>query len=156
MNSDELFDEYVELICEQLARGRSVTMAARGQSMWPFIRDGDTVKIVPVSGPISLGDVVCVRRDQTIVLHRVASIAAGERLLTWGDALPAADDWISMKAVHGVVQSLRRAGRPIPLMKGKSALVAARTLGHARRRWKRFTWTRLGILRRLVQDRRHE
>ena len=69
---DELFDEYVELICEQLARGRSVTMAARGQSMWPFIRDGDTVKIVPVSGPISL--VMLFVSDETRQSYYIGSL----------------------------------------------------------------------------------
>ncbi|MEE2789489.1 MAG: S24/S26 family peptidase [Myxococcota bacterium] len=156
MNSDALCDQYLELMCEQLARGQSVKMTARGHSMWPFIRDADTVKIVPISEPISCGDVVCVRRDHTIILHRVVAIDDRGRLLTWGDALPSADGWISMTAVYGIAHSLWRSGQPRTLVKGRRALVAARILGNGRRQLKRFSRTRLGIFRRFGQDRRHE
>ncbi|MEE2788684.1 MAG: S24/S26 family peptidase [Myxococcota bacterium] len=156
MNVDALIDHYVDLICEQLVHGQTVIITARGQSMWPFIQDDDRVQIAPRPARIKLGDVVCVKRGETLILHRVTRVASEHAITTWGDALPASDGWSPMTAVYGIVQRVWRRGRPIPMFRGTSVMVAARILGQGRRQFKRFERSRLGIQRLLSHHGRHE
>ena len=58
---------------ELLARGQAVQFVARGQSMWPFIMDGDTVRVEPLVHPPRIGDVVLLERTETGPLHRIVA-----------------------------------------------------------------------------------
>lgn len=82
---------------EHLAAGRDLTTQVSGHSMWPFLRDGQRVRIVRAER-IQLGDVVLVA--QPLVLHRVIAIA-GDRLTLKGDARPRADGAVDRAQVIG-------------------------------------------------------
>jgi hypothetical protein len=77
---------------EQLARGVSVQLTARGGSMWPFLLPGDVLTLTP-GRRARLGDVVLVEHPgvEFGVVHRVVAALPG-RVLTKGDALPRTDD----------------------------------------------------------------
>jgi hypothetical protein len=80
-------------IRERLAAGETPSFPARGHSMWPTLRDGDAVRIVPLrpGGP-GLGEIVLAVTPVGLVLHRVIARRSGAVLLK-GDARPAADGW---------------------------------------------------------------
>jgi hypothetical protein len=100
----------ISLAREQLARGVSVQLTARGGSMWPFLLPGDVLTLTP-GGRARLGDVVLVEMPgvEFGVLHRVVSILPG-RVLTKGDALPRVDGWARRERVIARVTRVRRAG----------------------------------------------
>ena len=69
--------------------GKVSRMKVRGHSMYPLLRDGDTL-VVRHGREIARGDVVvCLRGDETVV-HRVIRIARN-RVLTKGDNVPGFD-----------------------------------------------------------------
>lgn len=74
---------------QHLAAHPSLVIAAQGHSMWPFIRDGQRVRIVPAPH-IRIGDVVLVEAPSALVLHRVIALD-GQTVTTKGDARPSPD-----------------------------------------------------------------
>ena len=130
----------LELLEELLARGKPVTVRARGGSMWPALRDGDvlTLRKIPQgldlqgpkyffsSGKITQGldlqalkhrEVVAVRCGDALVIHRAVR-RWGAVVVLRGDACPAPDGAFPLAAVLGRVVAVRRAGRPVPLRRG--------------------------------------
>ena len=61
------------LVCEAtLLRGLTMRFQARGQSMQPNVRNGDTVEVAPISaGNPERGDIVLTRGRAGFRLHRV-------------------------------------------------------------------------------------
>jgi hypothetical protein len=109
-------EAYVELACEQLTRARVLHTRAAGYSMWPSLRVGQRVRILPCpSEPAVLGDVVLVARGPKLVLHRVVGVRPNAVLLQ-GDALPRPDGWVPRTALLG------RLGRsPLDALLGRLA-----------------------------------
>lgn len=72
-----MFPEVAKLISE----GKSVTMKVKGNSMLPFIKDGDTVKLVKTDH-LKLYDIVLaqIEGDQ-YVLHRIICMKDNQLLL---------------------------------------------------------------------------
>ena len=61
MRSKDLYidvEDFFDISEEILGKGKQFSFRARGTSMSPFIREGDTVIISPLSGPISIGDII--------------------------------------------------------------------------------------------------
>jgi hypothetical protein len=100
------------------AKGRLFRFNVGGHSMAPFIRDGDTVTLSPLSTrPPSPGDVVAFLHPETkgLCLHRVVSVHQGLCLLQ-GDNLPTEPDgFIPQEAIFGKVAGVERGGRQIRL-----------------------------------------
>src|SRR5918992_992749 len=71
--------EFLETLGEVLAQGHRVRFRARGWSMYPAIRDGDTVtvELVDVSD-IRRGDVLLCQLGHTVVAHRLVRIIRSE------------------------------------------------------------------------------
>lgn len=77
-----------------LLNGDCIYLNARGRSMYPFIKDGDIIKIAPIKKrPIRMGDIVAVDKktegDGWFLVHRVVKIledSGREFYLTKGDA----------------------------------------------------------------------
>lgn len=116
----------------QLSAGETPSFVATGHSMWPTIRDGDTVAIAPLppAGP-RLGDIVLAVTPGGLVLHRVIALSPGRALLK-GDANPRPDGWCPFDQLAGRLP-------PNPLGPLRVALTratgpcAARVLGLLRR-----------------------
>jgi len=104
-------DEATALIVDLLARGHAVQFRARGDSMYPVIRDDDLLHVEP-SQPIARGDVVLVLAERGLTAHRVIS-RRGTTLVTRGDNAPAPDDPCDAAQVLGKVLYAERDGRHV-------------------------------------------
>jgi hypothetical protein len=67
-----------------LQNGNNLRFQAHGNSMAPFIRDGDTIHLQQ-SGSYALGDVVLLRNNQMLLVHRIVAITQ-DGVTTRGDA----------------------------------------------------------------------
>ncbi len=77
--------EFLGLAEEILARGKPFRFRAQGKSMSPFIKDGDTVTLVP-DKKADVGDVVLFKTDEgRLYLHRIVK-KAESGIVTRGDA----------------------------------------------------------------------
>ena len=116
MRDSELFSAIVE---QALAAGTPVQFRAEGDSMYPTIRDGESVTVAPVrASAIARGDVVLFRHGRRVLAHRVVgvTISGSERFFELrGDAKAAADGLVHAGAIVGKVMHVRRRGRVIPL-----------------------------------------
>ena len=91
--------------------GEALRFTARGQSMWPYLRDGDVVEILPRKLPVSVGDIVFVPNVEFGQLHRVIALDRCGRALVRGDALHEPDGWFDLKQISGVLGTVVRRGR---------------------------------------------
>jgi signal peptidase I len=97
-----------------LREGARVRFTATGNSMRPFLHDGDIVELVPLdrSGP-DVGQIVLVSRDESsYVLHRVVRIL-GDRIFLAGDAHGYWKEPFSRESLLGRVVALQRGQRVI-------------------------------------------
>lgn len=107
---------FVELAGFLLEQGTAVKFRATGNSMQPFIRDGDVVLAVPLGAhSISRGDVLLYTTQAgKIVVHRVIRKGRNGCLLPKGDAAPWSNEsWIDPASVWGRVVRVERHGRQI-------------------------------------------
>lgn len=95
------------LALRQLARGESVTLRARGASMWPWLLDGDVLTLQPRTGPPRLGEIVLLRQGDFGVIHRVVGRLGG-RYAVKGDALPRLDGLFPAADLPARVSEVRR------------------------------------------------
>ena len=98
-----------------LGNGTVITFKAGGQSMWPFIKNMDTVTLAPVSGRhIGMGEVVGYIHPGTgrFLIHRVIKKVTCFYYIK-GDNCREADGWIEMNRVKGVLISINRDGLPV-------------------------------------------
>ena len=66
---------FPELISEVLARGHHVRFRAPGRSMYPTIREGETITVQPVSSSaVRTGDIILYRWEKAVIAHRVIRI----------------------------------------------------------------------------------
>jgi signal peptidase I len=95
------------VIVDLLASGHAVQFQARGDSMYPLIRDSDYLHVEPCE-VVRVGDVVLVLAERGLTAHRV--LVVGEVVVTRGDNAPAADDPVSREKVLGKVTAVVRGG----------------------------------------------
>lgn len=111
--------EFLELSNEILNRGSYLRFRARGESMHPFIRDGDILKVKPVEvSEIKLGDVVFYRTERRIVAHRVIKKTFNNGkafLVTKGDSSPSSDNPVYPEDLLGKVVTVKRNGLSLRL-----------------------------------------
>ena len=91
------------LIQNFVADGTPFVFVARGRSMTPFIKDGDSVLIKPCSSGVRIGDVVLLRSgDRNLLLHRVIK-RKENGIITRGDACIADDGYCCREDIMGRV-----------------------------------------------------
>ena len=100
------------------SKGRAC-LRVSGNSMWPWIRPGDTL-LVASERPerLRIGEVALVSRSGFLCVHRVVGRVrkAGQLcLVTQGDAFPAPDAPVSTDEVLGRVLAIKRGRRWIKL-----------------------------------------
>lgn len=88
-------DIKLELLLDALKSGRPQTMVARGASMWPALRDGDTVELTTFDGVPPLGAIVAVWSTGRFLIHRACGVRSDGALLLKGDNNPWPDGWFS-------------------------------------------------------------
>lgn len=131
LNNDLLFDNIVQLLSD----GLSVTLRAKGNSMYPFIRGGRDSVVLSRSVRARVGDIVLVRIPSSgYVLHRIRRID-GDRLLLMGDGNLRATERCRQDEVLAVAVKIIRNGRCVDCfsMRERSLAAAWRVLLPVRR-----------------------
>ncbi|MBN1127980.1 MAG: S24/S26 family peptidase [Chitinispirillaceae bacterium] len=88
----------------------SCVVTVGGKSMWPFIRSGDRVKIVPRSGEPEPGSVAALFCEDRLLVHRIVQCSSQGFLLA-GDSSPGSFSRVAVNDIAGIVVSCERAGR---------------------------------------------
>ena len=112
------------MIVDLLERGHAVQFEARGDSMYPLIRDHDYLHVVPAEH-VRVGDIVLVLAERGLTAHRVIAEREG-RIVTRGDNAPAADEPIAREKVLGKVTSVIRNGRKVNMRMWSAATASCR------------------------------
>ena len=97
-----------------LSAGAAFQFTAFGASMLPFIKNGDTLTLLPYKCKPKTGDVAAfVRRDiQKLVVHRIVGRHRGEYIFK-GDNCSDLDGIINEKDILGYVVSVQRQKRDV-------------------------------------------
>jgi len=130
-------EAFADLSREILGKGKSLRFRARGNSMWPLVRDGDILLVRPIgTGEVRLGDLVLFHTGKgNVVVHRVVRCDAGRggmRYLVQGDAGSGPDGLIPAAQVQGRVTSLEREGVAIDLQHAASRALSRLAVVRAR------------------------
>ena len=121
--SDDMVDEvkmFPELISEVLDRGHDVRFSAPGRSMYPTIKEDETITVQPVT-PLAVqkGDIILYRWEKGVIAHRIVGIektnGGASRFILRGDASGAQDEWVMPEQVMGKVVTVDRGRRCIDL-----------------------------------------
>ncbi len=115
--------DFVELAADILSKGDMLRFRAHGGSMYPFIKNGDIIKVKPMeASAIRVGDVIFYRSVRgRLFAHRVIKVDAQHgrvALVTKGDSVSSADPLVHPKQVLGQVVAIRRGERTIKLDRG--------------------------------------
>ncbi len=110
-----------------LRAGRPFAFEAHGNSMSPFIRDGDLVYLKPCSR-YRVGDVVLSGTEHGVVLHRIVRMTSGQ-VVTRGDAAGREDPPVAVTDLLGRVYRLTGQGYTFHLHRPYSYLLATRLFG---------------------------
>jgi signal peptidase I len=119
--------------------GRPHWLPVRGNSMRPLLRDGDAVLVEHTACVVQPGDIVVVRTQAGLVVHRVLRRLPGATLITRGDNTAAADPPIAEAALVGRVSRLRRGHHELDIvaarwrLAGRGIALALRAEGRLRR-----------------------
>ena len=142
-------DLVAPLVRDLLADGASPEIPVRGNSMLPILRDGDQVRLAPVThAKARLGDIVLRVDPSGPVIHRVVGwwpSRNGWRLLTKGDGTWRLDPPLPPQSL---------AGRVVARVRGTSVQRLDGT-GMRIRAWSRAFWSLTAGLIVEVWDRAH-
>ena len=121
--------DFAEVVQAVLEKGKSFRFRARGTSMTPFIRDGDTLTVAPLlQGKPRRGEAVVVFRPSEIrpclLVHRVVEVHEGGCAIQ-GDAAGCEPEIIPPEALVGRVVRVERGGKDIRLGLGPERLLLA-------------------------------
>jgi hypothetical protein len=118
----------IELLRAVTEKGKPFRFQATGFSMYPFIRNLDTITVspLPAGGRCRLGDVVAFLKPGTekLAVHRVIR-KKGDCYLIRGDNTPEPDGLISAARMLGYVTNVERGGRQIRVGLGPERAVIA-------------------------------
>lgn len=78
-----------EIVEELLKEGKKLKFVVRGNSMYPFIKDGEVVNVEKAE-KIKTGDVIIFKREKELFVHRVI-LKVGNMCITKGDNSPFID-----------------------------------------------------------------
>lgn len=109
-----------ELVPGILGLGTLFRFAARGSSMFPFVRDRDVITVAPLRGNVlTHGDIALFLHPDSdrVVVHRIVSVEA-DAFLIRGDCASAPDGLIPAALILGRVSVVERNGRTVRLGQG--------------------------------------
>jgi signal peptidase I len=113
-NSSAVFDDMTQ---EILGRGNQLRFKAHGNSMFPFVRNGDCIIVKPeTAGSVKVGDIILFRYPGgTYIVHRVIKKNGQTSLLTRGDNMPGYDLPVPNECVLGKVTQIEGRGKLLKL-----------------------------------------
>jgi hypothetical protein len=102
-----------DMLRESLAQDGQWIRVAGGSSMGDGLPSGSRVRVVPLLGPPSRGELLVFVLPERLELccHRVERRGPAGRCLTRGDGKPAADGWIEPRHFVGRAAAFRTGGR---------------------------------------------
>jgi signal peptidase I len=115
----------------KLAAGTTIEVDAEGGSMFPLIRNGDSVVVRPIDRKLRVGDVVLLVLDGRWILHRIVELTA-VTVRTQGDNQAQADPPVGLAAVQGIASKV--VGKKVPLEWSPMPLTFWRSIGPFRRK----------------------
>jgi len=106
----------VELLQAVLEKNAKFRFSARGNSMTPFIRDGDTITVSTFT-KISMGSIVAFCHPETnrLIVHRIVASKKEAVLIQGDESAEYSDGWIPVEYLLGKVTRIERSGRNILL-----------------------------------------
>jgi len=119
--SSPLNHEIIErLLKEGLERNCRFRLRVASQSMAPLLRPGDHVYVQKADpGRLAKGELVVLRRETDLAVHRLIAMDGGEGCLTKGDNLPHSDPPIPAADILGRVVAIEQGRRTIDLTQVK-------------------------------------
>jgi len=105
----------LELVKDILSKGLECRFQAKGQSMSPFIKDGDIVTIFPLtSSSPGVGDVVAFNHpeNEKLIIHRVVKKRNNDYYVRGDNALEA-DGIVQTRDILGYVNKVERNGKKV-------------------------------------------
>ncbi len=112
------------MLARLLKEGKPIRFFAQGRSMWPWIKAGDLVRIVPIDGPLRRGDVVLIERSPgDVLLHRLMEHQEGQLRLQ-GDHRNQDDGWFDRSQAIGKLAAIERKGRAIRISRFRALLLS--------------------------------
>jgi len=131
------------VVRELLRQGRSVRFRAKGNSMYPTIRDGEAIVVEPITpSSVRPGDIVLYQTSHGLFAHRVVSIGDGLAFRLRGDASGSHDEPVRPEQVLGKVSSVEKQRRCVDLT---SATIALRAWVHRVVRASKASIRRFGL-----------
>lgn len=93
------------MIRQLLAEGREVSVRVEGESMLPFFRSGERIRLRPLrNGDLRRGHVVLAETDSgQFVIHRIAQVG-NTRVLLRGDGNPFGRESVPRERICGTVE----------------------------------------------------
>jgi len=118
--------EFSDIIDEVLGQGKTARFVATGNSMAPFIRNGELVDLVPSAGKPKFGQVVLTRSIHgRLLLHRVVKLQ-GDDIFTQGDNCASVDLPVPRAAIIGTVVNLPEGRLNLHLLPPFRMMIACR------------------------------
>ncbi|MCE5346883.1 MAG: S24 family peptidase [Bacteroidales bacterium] len=103
-----------------LSEGKSIRIKAHGYSMYPCIKPGSLILIEPINlkGPPVAGEIIAIRRESGLVVHRLAKIITNKGLSSYiarGDSNAYADKPVNIDQIIGRITGAATTGEnPVP------------------------------------------
>ena len=115
-NEDNSLTRDISIVKAVLESGHSVELPAKGFSMFPALRPGDSITVKSLTeGKYPLpGDVVVFSSQKSLVMHRLISVSgnpANPLFLTQGDSLSKPDKPWSADQLAGIAVLFKRKGK---------------------------------------------
>lgn len=125
------------MLIELLREAKPVRFTARGGSMWPAVRDGALVEVVPCAAEsLAPGELAAYAGEGTLVVHRVVA-REGASLRLRGDAMNH-DDVVANDRVLGRARVIEHPPLRLRLPSIRHGIATLR----AARSWLRRLWAR--------------
>ena len=110
-------NEFQETVAALLSEGHAARFRATGDSMYPTLRDGDALTVLPVHvDDLRRGDIVLTQDGTRVTAHRIRSLGAA--IVTRGDNSDEDDAPLAPSQVLGKVVAADRNGELVRLGRG--------------------------------------
>lgn len=131
-------DQLLQEVKRNLDNLFNVTLYVRGRSMRPFLRNGDTVILVPaITRNMQVGMIVLADTPMGVMLHRIVRIKSGQVLLM-GDANVFQQERVRIEKIWGVVAEAYRNDTKLDLYSWWMRVIA-------------YLWYKVRVIRRKLQ-----
>lgn len=94
-----------QVIAERLQKGETVTFRPHGNSMTPYIKDGQEVTVRPFKDnePMLLEDIVLAKVHGRFYLHRIVNVDMVTQRVLIGNAHGHVNGWTSQDKIYGIL-----------------------------------------------------